>query len=71
MSDLISRSALIEVIKQRMKLHEKDAGNLAGENFQCDSEELFLRLADECQAIVELIEEQPKVGEWIPSSSSE
>ena len=68
MSDLISRSALIESIKQRMKLHEKDAENMADENFQCDSEELFLRLADEGQAIIEMIEEQPTVkpvrGEW-------
>ena len=69
MSDLISRSALIESIKQRMKLHEKDAENMADENFQCDSEELFLRLADEGQAIIEMIEEQPTVkpvrGEWV------
>lgn len=66
MSDLINRSALIEAIKQRMKLHEKDAENLADDFLQRDSEELFLRLADECQVIVELIEEQPKVSEWIP-----
>lgn len=68
MSDLISKEKLIEAIKQRMKAHESDAVNLADENFQCDSEELFLRLADECQAVIEVIEEQPTVdpvhGEW-------
>lgn len=65
MSDLIRRNVLVEAIKQRMKLHEKDAEVLATKEAFYDDEELFLRLADECQAIIELIEEQKAEDEWI------
>jgi ClpP class serine protease len=68
MSDLISKSELIEALKQRMKLHEKDAETLATKEAFYDDEELFLRLADECQAIIELVEEQKAKDKWIPCS---
>lgn len=66
MSDLISKSELIEAIKQRMKLHEKDTETLATKEAFYDDEELFLRLADECQAIIELVEKQKTDDKWIP-----
>jgi hypothetical protein len=68
MSNLIRRNALAEAIKQRMKLHEKDAEVLATKEAFYDDEELFLRLADECQAIIELVEEQKVEDEWISCS---
>ena len=59
---MIDEKKLIEVLKQRIASHEKDAAEIDG----CAIE--FLRLADEVQAIIEVIEEQPKVNEWISCS---
>lgn len=66
MNNLINRTMLIEALKQRMKLHEKDAETLATKETFYDDEELFLRLADEDQAIIELVEAQKTEDKWIP-----
>ena len=47
---MIDEKKLIEVLKQRIASHEKDAAEIDG----CAIE--FLRLADEVQAIIEVIE---------------
>lgn len=65
---MIDEKTLIEALKQRIALHEKDGNDFANEHIHYDAEELFLRLADEVQAIIEVIEEQPKVNEWISCS---
>lgn len=65
---MIDEKTLIEALKQRMKLHEKDAAEIGSYAIECNGEELLLRLADEVQAIIEVIESQPKVNEWIPVS---
>ena len=63
---MIDGKLLSEVLKQRISSHEKDADDFKEYEIKFDMEEMHLRLADECQAIIELVEEQPKVGEWIP-----
>lgn len=65
---MIDETLLIEKLKKRAKGHEEDAEKSKYENFSCDIDELLLRLADEVDAIIEVINEQPKVGEWIPCS---
>lgn len=65
---MIDEKLLIEVLKQRISSHEKDADDFKEYEIKFDMEEMLLRLADECQAIIELIDKQPKVNEWIPCS---
>ena len=58
---MIDGKLLIEVLKQRISSHEKDADDFKEYEIKFDMEEIHLRLADECQAIIELVEEQPKI----------
>lgn len=64
----IDEKKLIEVLKQRIAAHEKDAAEIGSYAIGCNGEELLLRLADEVQAIIEVVEAQPKVNEWISCS---
>lgn len=61
---MIDEKKLIEAIKARQKTHEKD--NEDFKNFVgCDFPEILARV-DELDVILKMIEEQPKVAEWIP-----
>lgn len=57
MSDMISRSALIETIKQHMKLHEKDAEE-RGECSDCSRRKLYQKR----------YEDGLNANKWIPVS---
>lgn len=65
---MIDEKVLIEELKKRIASHEKDAEDFAGETIYSHITETLLRIADETQAVIELVEKQPKVGEWIPCS---
>ena len=58
---MIDEKKLIEALKHRMALHEQDAAEIDSCAIECGGEELLLRLADEVQAVIEVIEAQPKV----------
>jgi hypothetical protein len=65
---VIDEKKLIEELKKRIASHEKDADDFAGETIYSHITETLLRIADETEAVIELVEKQPKVGEWIPCS---
>lgn len=62
---MIDEKKLIEELKKRIALHEKTSDDFADENIHSDGVGLFLYLADEIQAVIELVKKQPKIGEWI------
>lgn len=72
---MIDEKVLIEELKKRIASHEKDADDFAGETIYSHITETLLRIADETQAVIELVEEQPKIAtdtnvgcKWIPCS---
>lgn len=69
MSDLISRSALIEKIKERTEMHSKDYQ--AFKNYSGDRKIKDIAKWDECEVIIDIAKELPTVeakpvvyGEW-------
>ena len=63
---MIDEKVLIEKLKKRIALHEKDADDFASKTMYMHISTMFQRVADETQEVIELVEEQPKGGEWIP-----
>ena len=47
---------LINILKHRISLHEKDAEIFKNEKIKCSGQEMFLRLADEDEEIIKIIE---------------
>ena len=70
MSDLISRSALIEKIKERTEMHSKDYQ--AFKNYSGDRKIKDIAKWDECEVIIDIAKALPTVeakpvihGEWL------
>lgn len=67
MSDLISRSALIEKIKERTEMHSKDYQ--AFKNYSGDRKIKDIAKWDECEVIIDIAKTLPAVEakpKWIP-----
>lgn len=63
---MIDEKRLIEKIKERIEIHEKDYQ--AFKNYSGDRKIKDIAKWDECTVIIDLIKNQPKVGNWIPCS---
>ena len=63
---MIDETLSIEKIKERIEIHKKDYQ--AFKNYSGDRKIKDIAKWDECIVIIDLIKNQPKVGEWIPCS---
>lgn len=66
---MIDEKKLIEKIQERIEIHEKDYQ--AFKNYSGDRKIKDIAKLDECTVIIDLIKNQPKVGEWIPFEVTE
>ena len=65
---MIDEKKLLEELRKQKENHERDCELFKGSEY---ASLIIARLVDEVEYIEKMVEEQPKVGEWIPFKTRE